>query len=100
MVMRACVDGTANLRCAIREEIAYRSLRTEICRVFERTQKENWIRRVSFARLRFAELLTHHTRMAQRVSGALVYTKLYRETMDFYIRFMISQKVTRLEKIL
>ncbi len=30
---RVCVDGTVNLRCAIREWFAYCSLQTEICRV-------------------------------------------------------------------
>ncbi len=45
--MRICVDGTANLRCAICEWFAYRSLWTGIC-WFLREHKENWICQVSF----------------------------------------------------
>ncbi len=59
--MHVCVDGTANLRCAIREWFAYRSLRTKFCQFFAQTQRELdapgvlSTNRVSFARLRFAE---------------------------------------------
>ncbi len=59
--MCICVGGTANLRCAVCEQLAYHSLRTEICRFFVGTQRELdapgvlSMHRVSFARLRFAE---------------------------------------------
>ncbi len=45
--MRVRVDGTANLRCAIREQFAYHSPQTEICR-FLSEHKENWMPPVSF----------------------------------------------------
>ncbi len=38
--MRMCVNGTANLRCAICKRVAYHSARTKICRFFARTQRE------------------------------------------------------------
>ncbi len=60
--MRVCVDGIAKLHCAIHERFAAQSANGSytICREpkfvgFLRKHKENWMRRVSFARLRFAE---------------------------------------------
>ncbi len=38
--MRVCVDGTANLCCAIRKQFVYCSLQIEICRFFAWTQRE------------------------------------------------------------
>ncbi len=38
--MRECVDGTANLHYAICKQFTYHLLRTEICRIFVRTQRE------------------------------------------------------------
>ncbi len=60
--MCVCVNGTANLRCAVHEQFTYHSLRTEICRFFARTQRELdapgvlSMHRVSSARLRFVEI--------------------------------------------
>ncbi len=45
--MRICVDGTANLRCAMCEQFAYHSQRTEIVS-FLCKHKENWMHQVSF----------------------------------------------------
>ncbi len=59
--MHVCVNGTANLLCAICEWFAYLSPQTEIGRPFARAQRELdvpdvlSIQRVSFARLRFVE---------------------------------------------
>ncbi len=59
--MRVCVDGTANLCCAIHKRFAYHSPRTKICRFFVRTQRELdesgvlSMHKVSFARFKFAE---------------------------------------------
>ncbi len=82
--MHVCVDGTANLRCAIREWFTFCSARTKICQYFCANAKRTGcasMHRVSFARLRFVKLInrapfTRRTRMAQRVSSALVYTKV------------------------
>ncbi len=79
--MRVCVDGAANLCCAIREQFAYRSPQTGICRVFAQTQRELDMPGVLCSLQVYGKLincapLRHCTRTAQRVSGALVYTEL------------------------
>ncbi len=59
--VRVCVDGAANLRCAICEQFAYHSLRTKICQFFVRTRRELdapgvlSMHQMFFARLKFAE---------------------------------------------
>ncbi len=59
--MCVCVDGTANLHCAICEWFAYHSPRTKTCQFFVQTQRELdasgvlSMHQMPFARLRFAE---------------------------------------------
>ncbi len=72
--MRVCVDRTANVCCAARKQFAYRSPQTEICLFFVQTQRE-----LDMPLCTGCPLLasgSHRTRMAQRVSDTLVYTKL------------------------
>ncbi len=68
--MRVCADGTANLRCAIHKRFAYCLLREN---------KENWMCLHALGVLCSPQVhgkLISRMRTAQRVSGALVYTKL------------------------
>ncbi len=86
--MRICVDGTANLRCAIRKRFAYHSPRTEICRFFCTNTKKTGCAECPFhapgilclpqvhRKLINRAPLTCRMRTVQRISGAFVYTKL------------------------
>ncbi len=78
--MRICVDGTANQRCTIYEWFAYCSPQTKICQFFVRTQRELDTLCVFCLPLVRGKLINcvpnmRHTRMVQRISGALVYTR-------------------------
>ncbi len=109
--MRVCVDGTVNLRCAVHELFAYRSLRTEICRCFARTQREldmppcigcpllaSGSQKINQPRAACAPL-TQRTPTTQRISGKLVYTKLkYAEAAQAQPDFSGSPKSTRIER--
>ncbi len=80
--MRVCVDGTANLRCAICKWFTYHLPRTKICCFFARTQRELDAPGVLCSPQVRGKLINRapnkcRTRTAQRISGALMYTKLY-----------------------
>ncbi len=79
--MHVCVDGTPNLCCAVCAWFAYHSPQTKICQFFAQTQRELDAQGVLCLsqvckKLINRALLTRRMRTAQRVSGALVYTKL------------------------
>ncbi len=79
--MCICVGRPVNQCCAIRKRFAYHSPQTKICQIFAQTQRELDAPGVLCSpqvreKLINRSLLTRCTRMVQRVSGTLVYTKL------------------------
>ncbi len=88
--MRVCVDGTANLHCAVCEQFAYCSLQTEICLFFAQTQRELNAPGVLCSLQVWGKLincapLTRCLRTAQRISGTLVYTKFKPSATPFQL---------------
>ncbi len=67
--MRVCVDGTANLCCTVCEWFAYRSLQTEIYRVFAQTQRELDAPSCT-RRLRLWKINLSHAAYASHANGA------------------------------